>query len=68
MNFLFRYNNKNKGQESNLIVKRIFNLREKKPYSNCDLKEIKIDSNDSEFFTMMLKKSGNYNYKGSIVF
>jgi hypothetical protein len=52
------------GQETNIIVKRVFNFRQKKPYSNCDLKEIKSDSFNSKLYKLIYEKSGKYNYKG----
>ena len=53
------------GTDSNIEIQRSFTERLPKPYSNCDIKEIKIDSYDSFLYKLLLKKSGLYHYEGN---
>ena len=54
------------GLETNIILKRQFNYRLPKPYSNCEIKEIDINSFNSDFYKRLFTKSGSYTYKGKI--
>ena len=55
------------GKETNIVVKRNFNYRLPKPYSNCDIKEINPDSFKSDLYGILINKSGTYTNQGIII-
>jgi hypothetical protein len=53
------------GTDSNIEIERSFTERLPKPYSNCDIKEIKMDSYGSYLYKLLLQKTGLYHYEGT---